>query len=261
MIYLIIAVILIILFIVYAYRSTTHKKAKAFPTNWDQQLVENVSFYKKLSKEKQKEFQERIMEFLSEVYIEGVEYTITDLDKILIAASAVIPVFGFPEWHYTNLSSVLVYPDHFNEELGFGITDDKKHIMGIVGNGQFEKQMILSRKALHQGFDNKKPQVQNTGVHEFVHLIDKMDGITDGVPERLLEHAYVIPWLKLIHKEMEAINDDKSDIRSYGGTNEAEFLAVASEYFFEKPEALKKKHPELFRMLQLCFHTNLRKTP
>jgi len=100
---------------------------------------------------------------------------------------------------------------------------------------------------------------QNTGVHEFLHLIDKMDGITDGVPERLLEHAYVIPWLKLIHKEMEAINDDKSDIRSYGGTNEAKFLAVASEYFFEQPEALKKKHPELFGMLQSCFYTNLHK--
>ncbi|HZJ37077.1 MAG TPA: M90 family metallopeptidase [Gillisia sp.] len=261
MIYLIIAVILLILFMVYAYRSTTHKKIKAFPTNWHKQLVENVSFYKKLPEGKQKEFQERIMQFLSEVYIEGVECTITDLDKILVAASAVIPVFGFPEWHYTNLSSVLIYPDHFNEDLGFEMTDDKKHIMGIVGNGQFEKQMILSQKALHQGFDNKNPQVQNTGVHEFVHLIDKMDGITDGVPERLLEHAYVIPWLKLIHKEMEAINDDKSDIRSYGGTNEAEFLAVASEYFFEQPEALKKKHPKLFRMLQLCFHTNLQKTP
>ena len=54
--------------------------------------------------------------------------------------------------------------------------------------------------------------------------------------------------------EMEAINDNKSDIRRYGGTNEAEFFAVASEYFFEDPFLLQKNHPELYEMLSACFH-------
>jgi Mlc titration factor MtfA (ptsG expression regulator) len=57
---------------------------------------------------------------------------------------------------------------------------------------------------------------------------------------------------------MEAINDNHSDIRKYGGTNQAEFFAVASEYFFERPDLLKKKHPELYRMLSECFNQNLR---
>ena len=52
---------------------------------------------------------------------------------------------------------------------------------------------------------------------------------------------------------MEAINDNHSDIRKYGGTNQAEFFAVASEYFFERPELLEKKHPELYEMLMKCF--------
>ena len=86
-----------------------------------------------------------------------------------------------------------------------------------------------------------------------MHLIDKLDDSTDGIPERLLEHQYTIPWLTLIHKEMEAINDNHSDIRKYGGTNQAEFFAVASEYFFERPDLLKKKHPELYKMLVECF--------
>lgn len=191
--------------------------------------------------------------FLSEVYIESINFEIEELDKLLTAASAVIPVFGFNEWHYTNLSTVLIYPDHFNEDLGFAQTDGERNIAGMVGNGTLEKQMILSRKALYEGF-NLHSHAQNTGIHEFVHLIDKIDGITDGVPEALIQRPYVIPWLKLIHKEMEAINDNKSDIRNYGGTNEAEFLAVASEYFFEQPENMKKKHPELYQMLKDCFH-------
>jgi|TARA_R110000823_G_scaffold196376_1_gene327758 Mlc titration factor MtfA (ptsG expression regulator) len=53
---------------------------------------------------------------------------------------------------------------------------------------------------------------------------------------------------------MEAINDNHSDIRKYGGTNQAEFFAVASEYFFERSDLLKKKHPELYKMLVECFN-------
>lgn len=249
-----IAFILLVGFAVYAFMSTRRKKAGTFLANWHTLLIQHVHFYKDLSAVEQKRFQNRMMTFLSEIYLDSVDFTLDDLDKVLIASSAVIPVFNFPEWHYKNLSTVLVYPDHFNEDLGFAQTDGKRHIAGMVGNGQFEKQMILSRKALHEGFEQKS-HVHNTGIHEFVHLIDKIDGITDGVPEALLQRSYVIPWLKIIHKEMEAINDNKSDIRSYGGTNEAEFLAVASEYFFEQPELMKKRHPDLYQMLQACFQT------
>ena len=52
---------------------------------------------------------------------------------------------------------------------------------------------------------------------------------------------------------MENINNDTSDIRKYGGTSQAEFFAVASEYFFERPKLFKQKHPELYKMLSLCF--------
>ncbi len=83
-----------------------------------------------------------------------------------------------------------------------------------------------------------------------------MDGEADGVPERLLQRQYITPWLKLMHEEMEAINYNKSDIREYGGTSEVEFLAVASEYFFERPGLFRSKHPELYEMLEKCFQQN-----
>ena len=237
---------------VYAFISTNKKPAQPFPKHWLPLLEEHVQFYKDLSKNDRRRFQKRMMVFLSEVYLDSVSFELEDLDKVLIAASAVIPVFNFPEWHYTNLSTVLVYPDDFNEALNFEESDEKRHISGIVGTGRFEKQMILSRKALHFGFTSSSHKT-NTAIHEFVHLIDKMDGITDGVPEQLISKPYIVPWLKQIHKEMEAINNNKSDIRNYGGTNEAEFLAVASEYFFEQPKLMKKKHPELYSMLKACF--------
>ena len=198
------------------------------------------------------------MLFLSEVHIEGVQLDIKDLDKLLIAASAVIPVFGFSEWHYSNLSGIILYPDNFNDDLEFKDGGELRMISGLVGSGRFEKQMILSRKAVYLGFENDSDK-NNTPPHEFVHLIDKMDGETDGVPERLLKRQYITPWLKLMHEEMEAINNDKSDIRKYGATNQAEFFAVASEYFFERPDLFQKKHPELYKMLVECFQQQPKK--
>lgn len=244
--------LLLIGFAIYAINTTRKKKVDTFPLHWHNLLLKHVAFYDDLSADEQARFQNRMMTFLSEVHLESVGFDLNDLDKVYITASAVIPVFNFPEWHYRNLSTVLIYPDHFNEDLGFAQNDKNRNIGGLVGTGRFENQMILSRKALHEGFAPNTPK-HNTGIHEFVHLIDKLDGKTDGIPEVLMQKAYVIPWLKIIHQKMEEINNNQSDIRYYGGTNQAEFLAVAAEYFFEKPELMKKKHPDLYQMLEVCF--------
>ena len=248
----ILVVVIVAAFIIYRVTRKKKKKTAPFPANWHQLLLVHVEFYAELSTAEQKRFQQRIMIFLSEVYIESVSFELEDLDKILVAASGVIPVFGFKNWHYSNLSTVILYPGHFNKNLVFENSGEDKIVMGLVGTGRFEHQMILSRRALHDGFKNYNDRL-NTGIHEFVHLIDKVDGVTDGVPERLLKQAYTIPWLKMVHEEMEAINKNKSDIRNYGGTNEAEFLATASEYFFENPKRLKRKHPDVYRMLHDCY--------
>ena len=197
-------------------------------------------------------FKKRIALFLTEINIDGVNTTIDETDKLLIASSAIIPVFGFKEWSYNNLSGIIVYPDSFNEDLQFSDIDKNRKILGMVGTGRYEKQMILSKKAIRLAFNNKTDK-HNTPVHEFVHLLDKMDGETDGVPEYFLGKEYIQPWLELMHTEMENINNDTSDIRKYGGTSQAEFFAVASEYFFERPKLFKQKHPELYKMLSLCF--------
>ena len=228
-------------------------KAKKFPQQWHPILLDKVHFYKKLSKKKQTFFQKRMMLFLSGVYIESVQFKLEEIDIILVASSAIIPVFRFKEWHYSNLSTVLIYPDHFNEDLSFSSSDSNRRIAGMVGTGRFKNQMILSRKALHHGFTNATDK-GNTAIHEFIHLLDYADGTIDGIPEQLMEHQYIVPWLDLMHKEIEAINNDESDIRAYGGTSQIEFFAVASEYFFERPDLFKLKHPALYEMLSKCFY-------
>ncbi|WP_299382277.1 zinc-dependent peptidase [uncultured Lacinutrix sp.] len=251
MIYTLVFIVLVI-FVFYAFSKAKPKKAKKIPEHWHSILIDKVLFYKNLSIEDQAIFRKRMSLFLSEINIDGVNTEIEELDKILIASSGIIPVFGFPNWSYNNLTGIIVYPDSFNEDLQFSDKDENKKILGMVGTGRFEKQMILSKKAIRLAFSNKTDK-HNTPVHEFVHLLDKMDGQTDGIPEFFLGKEFIEPWLELMYKEMEAINNDASDIRKYGGTSEAEFFSVASEYFFERPKLFKQKHPELYKMLSLCF--------
>jgi Mlc titration factor MtfA (ptsG expression regulator) len=52
---------------------------------------------------------------------------------------------------------------------------------------------------------------------------------------------------------MKKIMAGRSDINPYGATNEAEFFAVVSEYFFERPGLLKEKHPDLYNLLSAFF--------
>lgn len=236
---------------IYFYKKSKPKKMKEIPASWHDLLLSHVLFYKKLSEAEQLKFRKKLQQLLEDIYIESVEFELKELDILLVAASAVIPVFYFDNFKYTNLKTVIIYPDYFNADLEFKGED--RNIGGMVGTGgRFENQMILSRKALHHGFSNKTDK-GNTAVHEFVHLIDKLDGDIDGVPKVLLSNAYAIPWLKLVHDKMEAINSNESDIRNYGGTNQEEFFAVASEYFFEQPDLLKRKHPDLYKMLKMCF--------
>jgi Mlc titration factor MtfA (ptsG expression regulator) len=215
-------------------------------------LEEHVRFYQKLDPAGKATFVERVEDFIGTTAINGVGVDVTDMDKVLVAAGAIIPIFSFPGWKYRNVHEVLIYKETFNEK--FSQVDDERNILGMVGEGAMNNTMIISQQALRDGFNRNDGH--NTAIHEFVHLLDKADGSTDGIPEYLLDNQHALPWLKRIKEEMKHIrNRDGSDadINPYAGTNEAEFFAVISEYFFEKPQQLKEKHPLLYRDLENIF--------
>lgn len=249
---------IVIAIVWFLFRRHNKKKWKTpkspFQKEWRIILVEKVVFYNALSADEKKRFEFKIQEFLLNCRITGINVEVDLTDKILVAASAIIPVFAFPEWKYTNIYEVLLYPGSFNEQFQLANSDSK--ILGMVGSGYMEGKMILSKPALHHGFVNESDK-KNTAIHEFVHLIDKMDGNIDGLPSILLEKQYAIPWFDLINQKIEEIYKDKSDINPYGGTNKAEFFAVASEYFFERPKLFSKTHPELYKLMAEVFNQNM----
>ncbi|RYY61969.1 MAG: peptidase [Chitinophagaceae bacterium] len=221
-------------------------------------LLEEIRFYQRLDEPSRERFLHRVMDFLSTIRITGVGATVEDVDRVMIGASAIIPIFRFEGWQYVNLNEVLLYPETFDEQ--FRQQGNGRSVLGMVGNGHMQYVMVLSQFALREGFRNKTDK-NNTAIHEFVHLVDKTDGDVDGVPEVLVNHQLAAPWMRMMHDQISEIRKGKSDINPYGASSEPEFLAVASEYFFERPELLKEKHPELFAMLDTIFTPHTRKTP
>src|ERR1043165_2839037 len=218
--------------------------AKEFPEQWRQILMKKATFYANLNKTDRKQFEHRVLHFLNTKLIEGVETDIDDTIKLLVAASAIIPSFAFPNYNYPMVRTILIYPGSFNER--YQTVSDKQGelpVIGMVDNrSQNGSTIIFSKSALLASFSGI-PDRNNVGIHEFVHLLDKEDGEIDGVPEALLERQYVGPWLREIKDQMKEIERGKSDINPYALTNNAEFLAVASEYFFDHPEKFRRKHP------------------
>ena len=247
-----IVLLVLTLFIVVFIFYKRPKKKVILPGNYKKLLNAHVAYYSRLSKEDKRRFEDKIKDFLGYVRIDGIETTVTDLDKLLVASSAVIPVFGFNKWKYNNLRNVLLYPGSFNRDefLAGGF---KKNTLGMIGNGPMQRAMILSKPALYYGFSPHQPK-QNTGIHEFVHLLDKEDGDVDGLPEALLNRKFNQKWIDLVNKNMYEIQTGQSDIDHYASANRAEFFAVTAEYFFNCPQLFKENHPDFYEMMALIFN-------
>ncbi|MEP6514472.1 MAG: M90 family metallopeptidase [Parafilimonas sp.] len=242
--------VLMLLAIIFIIKKKKPQTAQPLPQTYRTLLNEHVAFYRELDDENKIAFENRMQIFLSHIKITGVKTTVEEIDRVLIAAGAIIPIFGFADWEYINLQTVLLYPGSFNEF--FEQEGAERNTLGLVGTGPYQNMMVLSKQGLREGFKNTGDR-NNTAIHEFVHLIDKTDGAVDGIPEFMLGKQYILPWLSLMHREIQQIMANRSDINPYGATSQAEFFAVVSEYFFECPDRLQINHPELYNLLSIIF--------
>ncbi|MBL7891649.1 MAG: zinc-dependent peptidase [Bacteroidia bacterium] len=254
--------VILIGILILLYKSRNKKKllreklAQPFPEQLRNLLQQNIRFYSRLNDPDKTLFEKRIQRFLATKNIEGIDTEIDDTIRLMAASSAIIPTFAFPGYNYPNVQTVLIYPNSFDEKFQTQrFNGHKEFISGMVGNRFMEGTVILSRPDLVKAFDGS-PHKSNVGIHEFIHLLDKEDGVIDGIPKILMENQFVGPWLHEIKKEISRIEKGHSDINLYALTSNAEFLAVVSEYFFDNQEKFQKRHPELYHLLSIIFNTD-----
>lgn len=235
--------------------------ATPFPPAWRELLGTHVAFYNGLAANEKLRFEQAMQLFLARTRLTGIQTEVDDLTRVLTAAAAVIPVFGFPGWEYPTLHEVLIVPDAWQLKMqpNQEVQPLQGTLLGSVQGFQTSQYMRLSRAALVQGFADAEDR-RNVGVHEFAHLVDEADGQIDGVPSAVLPPALRQPWAAVMHRELAAIRAGHSDIDPYAGTSEAEFFAVVNEYFFERPEKLQAHHPKLFDLLSQALHQHPERT-
>ncbi|NDK56004.1 peptidase [Pontibacter sp. BT213] len=250
--------VLVFVFYRWATRKSRRRKAvlaSEFPGEWRKILNDRVGFYHTLKTDEEKQrFEKLIQLFLSEKRITGIDVKIDDLTKVLVASSAIIPIFGFRDWEYQNLGEVLVFPGSikkYKDQKSEAVTE----VLGRVNPFQNDHYVTLSKPALERGFNDMADR-KNVGIHEFAHMLDQADGEIDGVPEAYLPDEWVEPWRELMYRKIKSIKRGESDIDDYGATSEAEFFAVVTEYFFEKPDKLAENHPRLYALLTKIFQQN-----
>ncbi|WP_018342035.1 zinc-dependent peptidase [Cytophaga aurantiaca] len=253
----IILVTFVLFGLLFSFSLKKNKKVKAvlaqpFPQAWHTYLLEEVQFYKNLSAEEQIKFQNKIKQFFAQTSITGVkDLEVTDELKLLVAASAIIPVFLFDGWEYVNLAEVIIY-DGAVEPNQRGDAEQEGMLLGQVRPLQTKHVLLLSKQYLIQGFESMNGK-SNVGIHEFAHLIDQADGAVDGIPKAFMSEELLTPWTKIMYAEIERIAENRSDINPYALTNHAEFFAVVCEYFFENPEKFQEKHPQLYALMNQIF--------
>ena len=75
-----------------------------FDKKWREVLLNEVLFYQHLIPSERVRFEVDITKFISNVRITGVDTEISVKDRMLVASSAVIPLFGYPGSSFDNIS-------------------------------------------------------------------------------------------------------------------------------------------------------------
>ena len=147
----------------------------------------------------------------------------------------------------SNVTEILIYPSHYKHPDGDAVIYGEAHQWGTV---------VLSWDAVRHGIAIPNDG-HDTAVHEFAHVLDVADGTFDGTPE--LHEADDYPrWAYVLSRHFNQLRRGRGRqlLREYGATNEAEFFAVATEVFFEKPSVLARRAPDLYETLATYYRVD-----
>ena len=225
------------------------------PEAWPRILADRVPLSRHLAPEDRTRLLRLIQVFLDEVPIEGVAgLDITEDVRVTIAAQACLLLLHMPYPRYTRVRRVLVYPGTFVPRTAPSLASG--HIVPpdvpLRGQAWSNGVVVLGWDAIERESASPHPG-GNVVLHEFAHMLDVEDGSMDGVPVLDSGSAYR-QWAALLtsrFREHVARTElgDLTTLDPYGATSRAEFFAVATEAFFERPTDLRSAEPDLYALL------------
>jgi len=230
-----------------------------FPDEWVAIVERNIAVYANLPMALRLQLRNLIKQFLYQKNFTGAGgLEITDEIRVTIAAEACMLLVNRKTHVYPSLRYIIVYPAAFvvdRQQGGAGgvVSEGRK---GLLGESWSNGKVILAWDNVLHGSSNFVDG-QNVVLHEFAHQLDSESGSTNGAPI-LAGNNCLRTWAATLSGEFAELQKDawkgkRSLIDHYGATNPAEFFAVSTETFFEKPAQMAKHHAELFEVLK-CYY-------
>ncbi len=254
---------LFLLFIYQTFLRDRWIRSRPFPAAWVGILQANLPVYQALGEEERLKLQQLIQLFLARKRFYGCAgQEITDEVRVTIAGEACLLLLNQGWSVYPKLSAILVYPSAFRARRE-QLQDDGTVAMAdhdLLGESWSVGKVILSWDDVEHGAADFSDG-RNVVLHEFAHQLDSHSGSTNGAPP-LRRNSYR-SWAQVFSENFDDLRSRSrvgkpTVMDTYGTLNPAEFFAVATETFFEKPHQLHEHRPELFRELQQYYQLDPR---
>jgi MtfA peptidase len=219
--------------------------AAPFPGRWREILRERVPFYATLTDEERDRFEAKLKLF---VYTKAFQArglpAVTEEMKVVIAATACRLTMNMPGEECGRVRVVTVRNGAFRDP-------DGKSEVAVIGLAQ-RGAVTVSWAHVLEGLADPGDGF-NVGYHEFAHALDAADGDVDGVAPSHHFSLYEV-WPRVVSDGQDAVRRAVQEaceppIDSYAAKNEAEFFAVATEWFFEQPATLRENLPHVYDLL------------
>jgi MtfA peptidase len=235
-------------------------RATALTAEQREVIARHVPYIARLSAADQRELEGHVQVFLAEKRFEGCGgLRLTEGIKLIIAAQACVLLLHRDTDYYPGLDSILVYPEAYvspvRQRVGALVVESEEV---RAGESWTLGTVVLAWDAVRSGAANASDG-HNVVFHEFAHQLDSEDGDMDGAPV-LGSRSLYRDWARVLGAEYDDLLDHvaahraaESDIDEYGAKSPAEFFAVVTEAFFEKGQALKSSHPELYEVLRAFY--------
>jgi Mlc titration factor MtfA (ptsG expression regulator) len=237
--------------------------ATPFPSAWRALLRRRMPLYRRLPALQQRQLQRHVQVLLGQVPFIGCQgQVITDEVRVLVAAQAALLLLGRPAGSFRGLRQVLVYPGAFVVDRPVtdgGIVQDARRV--LVGESWQQGQLILSWADVLAGAADPDDG-HNVVIHEFAHQLDQENGPANGAPHLGRRDGHE-RWARTLGAAFEDLHaqlarGEPTLIDPYGASDPAEFFAVLSELFFERPAALSAQHPALYDELRAYYRSDPR---
>lgn len=235
--------------------------ATPFPAAWDALLARRLEPYAGLAPAQRSQLQDLLRLFLASKRFHGCGgLDVTEEMRVCIAAQACLLLLNRDTRVFPGLQHILVYPGAFVREAEEWHEDGTVSEVSseLLGESWGAGKVILSWEDVDRDL-NDFGDGFNVVLHEFAHQLDSETGSENGTP--LLTAVDSQAWRRVMTREYEALvaaaeRGEETLLDPYGASAPAEFFAVITETFFELPEQLRERHPELFALLERHYHVD-----